>query len=86
MKLNPPETAPLDGTMFLGRFVISKHLEYLVHKNDLLPTMWSVATCHFRAVKNIKGLGRFSNQCLQLCELRGWLPMPQIDDEGNVLL
>jgi len=84
MKLNPPDTAPCDGTMFLGRFVIREYLKYVVHEDDLLPTMWSIATCNFRAVANVKGLGRFSNQCFQICDLRGWLPMPQIDDQGNV--
>jgi len=76
MKLNPPETAPRDGSLFLARFARRTRLvpAMLVLKEDF-PARWVEA--------KYDDYG-FYNQPYDESDLTGWLPMPQIDKEGDV--
>jgi len=61
VKLNPPETAPKDGSLILA------------YNNTNFPviTRWNPRSGVW--------MGTFTG-----FELHGWLPLPTIDDEGNV--
>jgi len=84
MKLNPPETAPHDS-LVLGHF---KGMD------SMIPMAWDyVFACWviprekaqvYRDQSNDRGAVSFQNDCLHRDELTGWMPMPTIDDEGNV--
>jgi len=77
MKLNPPETAPKDGTPILACFYFSTSLLY---------TLWSKAQhCWLAAYLDAYIDTRtFDTRDYDTDEMRGWLPLPTIDDEGNV--
>jgi len=71
MKLNPPETAPKDGSVILVWFGKYK---------TPLPVTWSDNA--YMWVVDVGARGAKTH--LFPDSLRGWLPMPQIDEEGNV--
>jgi len=77
MKLNPLETAPKDGRTILALFEGGKYLYSAIWCNDRETGTgcWTVAL----GLDN----GFFSINPLPNRKLTGWLPMPQIDDEGN---
>jgi len=74
MKLNPPETAPKDGTEILAIFDDGQYLHSAVWNNS--SSVWMVAF----------GLdtGYFAVCPFPSDSLSGWLPMPEIDNEGTV--
>jgi len=87
MKLNPPETAPKDGTIILALFNSSRNLapaiwclfqdhlgehDFWIHACPLIDKDEPEFIYGFDSVKHFEW------------EMRGWLPMPQIDEEGNV--
>jgi len=77
MKLNPPETAPKDGVI----------LAIFRNRCQLLPAVW-VKPMNFWAVAvtedTDEGRRFLERQYFDPKLLRGWMPMPTIDDEGNV--
>jgi len=86
MKLNPPETAPRDGSTFLADFgwqALSS-----TFWNDF-KKRWRVAVAYPRLrIRKGEVIGaeyRYVNLNIYEREMVGWLPMPQIDDQGNVL-
>jgi len=74
MKLNPPETAPRDGTTILI------HLDKL----KICPAAWSVSD-HVWMVAHAAKEWQFRVFPVSHKYVTGWLPLPQIDDEGNVI-
>jgi len=82
MKLNPPETAPKDGSVFLGRFGCRLYLQaamYTTFEDEDSDRPW-----HWVAALPVKERGSLLNQVFGPYVLTGWLPMPKIDEEGNV--
>jgi|GEM_PF-2477322 len=87
MKLNPPETAPKDGTIILALFKTTK---------NLVPAVWCLFQDSFgeheywdhacTAINEDEPefIYGFDSVKHYEYEMRGWLPMPKIDDEGNV--
>jgi len=73
MKLNPPETAPRDGTPILACFYLS---------NSLLYAYWSKSQDSWLAA--YIGARDFDTHYYDTDEMLGWLPMPKADDKGNV--
>jgi len=79
MKLNPPETAPKDE-LILALFGQVKYL-YPAVWNDRYG-IWEFAVRAYAPRGNgsqVEAEEEWDN------ELTGWLPMPQIDDEGDVI-
>jgi len=74
MKLNPPETAPKNGSVFIAKFGGHERL-WLTFRNSRNDG-WIVA------MKTETG---FTSAYSDDEFLSGWLPMPAIDDEGNVI-
>jgi len=74
MKLNPPETAPKDGTEILATFYKSKQLQ---------PTVWNIKDAVWLMAFAYEG--SFLIFSAQMKAMTGWLPMPTIDDQGNVI-
>jgi len=79
MKLNPPETAPKDGTLILAKF----------GRRELEPAVWisryrEWKVSRFHKPKDWGDLPTFVCWEFEEDKLRGWLPLPNIDDEGNV--
>jgi len=72
MKLNPPETAPRDGTGILISFD-QKPMRYAFWNRTY--ERWIVAFYQE---------GEFISPHIRHERLDCWLPMPQIDNEGNV--
>jgi len=78
MKLNPPETAPKNA-LILAAF-----------GTDLFPAVWNERSCAWdlACVESLIDGGRkwyeFELDEKEREEITGWLPMPTIDDEGNV--
>jgi len=81
MKLNPPETAP-KGAMILADF-----------GHGLVPAIWSSydkdwsvaeveAYCPGDSYDEYRG---FTNSEDNRLEMLGWLPLPKIDEDGNVV-
>jgi len=83
LKLNPPETAPRDE-LILGRF----HSRRGPHPTiwDSFREWWVVLTL---SQTLHLGMGKtervFRSAFFPEQALRGWLPMPTIDDQGNVI-
>jgi len=81
MKLNPPETAPKDR-------VILADFGY----RHLSPAIWSpygerwcIAAIAQAEYGDEEPEMYFENECFMSPRMRGWLPLPKIDDEGNVI-
>jgi len=87
MKLNPPETAPRDE-MILGRFHIRRGPHPTIW--DPFREWWVVLTLSqtLHLGMNKTGMNKteriFRSAFFPKEALRGWLPMPTIDDQGNV--
>jgi len=79
MKLNPPETAPKDGRTILAVFEGGKYLHSAIWHND--SQTWTGNWVVALGLDN----GFFSITPRPYKKLTGWLPMPQIDGEGNVI-
>jgi len=79
MKLHPPGTAPKDGSVFLARFK---------GRTELSPAAWvppDNQSFHDAYWVEAHLYGEdFSGTRRIMASLTGWLPMPQIDAEGNV--
>jgi len=80
MKLNPPETAP-KNEVILADF----------GEGNFMPAIWNPADRNWSTVLTVDTDPRFPPQTVYFEDtameprfLRGWLPMPQIDDQGNV--
>jgi len=73
MKLNPPETAPKDGSVFFGHFYRTQQL--WPAKWDVTPGKWSVVGYANRG---------FLAMHVDEQDLTEWTPLPTIDHEGNV--
>jgi len=73
MKLNPPETAPKKATAIMA----------CVNGIDLYPAVWNVAAKVWLVAYATLG-GHFAVCPIPYKSVTGWLPMPQIDEEGNV--
>jgi len=78
MKLNPPETAPRDGTMILAK-----------SEEGIFRAAWSECHRYWIVGKFIKNSGKPASIFFKVSgfkheEMIGWLPLPAIDDEGNV--
>jgi len=84
MKLNPPETAPRNA-LVLGHF---KGMTTMIPMTwDYVFACWVVPREKaqvYRDRSNDRGAVSFRNDDLHPDALIGWLPLPQIDDEGNV--
>ena len=76
--MNPPETAPRDGTVFLAHIEGCPWMVPCVW-NDALK-MWNYANLAQYPIS--KGVERyFENECRLADALLGWLPMPEIENE-----
>jgi len=97
MKLNPPETAPRDGTAFLANFGTNRLA--ITAMSGWEPHLWLATESGPEPKRMIEDYGRFPHMAVPIgmCnkawlmsrhyqedEMVGWLPMPQIDKEGNV--
>jgi len=85
MKLNPPETAPL-SRVIIGHFKNRKNMVLTIWDAGL--GRWFVpifAHEYHPEVNKVKSVRLFNPQTYLKSELLGWLPMPKIDDEGNVI-
>jgi len=71
MKLNPPETAPMNGKPILASFYLCG-LSYAIWAEDL--GYWVVADADVDGFDDVE---------FEAEDLRGWLPMPKIDKEGK---
>jgi len=75
MKLNPPETAPKNGNVFPAYFKLG----------PIRPAIWNDK---YGVLVTVLGMGQddtyFESQDRNPDEMIGWLPLPTIDDEGNV--
>jgi hypothetical protein len=72
-RLNPPETAPKDGTPILGAFGWMR----------LQPAVWSKADGTWQTAANCFGESEESETWWETdyeleCSIRGWLPWPEV--------
>jgi len=81
MKLNPPETAPKDGEI-LASF---DNVFLLLATWNFFESAWSVSILHTRTVGSYPTQIWYKSHVIEHKHLRGWLPMPKIDDQGNVI-
>jgi len=84
MKLNPPETAPKDGagTAIMGDFGTDR-IMYAVWNG--YEQKWLCAFSQSKCYMPLpKGDFHIEKTYHPHSDLRGWLPLPTIDDEGNV--
>jgi len=80
MKLNPPETAPKKGAIF-AKFNGSQLLPAVWDSNG---HAWNVAMT-FAIKVNVKPLPvQFESINILPERLTGWIPIPRIDEKGNV--
>jgi len=77
MKLNPPDTAPDDGTVILARFAIP----------GIVPARWDASEGRWWAAyaldysdEDMPHANRFLCCHVRHVYLRGWLPMPTLDN------
>jgi len=89
MKLNPPETAPKDGCQFLAVFgsdaILPRLASWVGERTGGLPVHCSGHLDmhgHWAAV--VSTSSGFITMYWKEENLHGWLPMPKIDEEGNV--
>jgi len=76
MKLNPPETAPKNGITILGFF----------DQDYLLPATWLFGRKKWAvALAGGDEDDGFFNDHKSDESLRGWMYLPDVDDEGNVI-
>jgi len=80
MKLNPPETAPKNA-FILADFGHRFLLLAIWSEPD---SAWSTAMSAASQIDGEEWEMYFETETFQHKYLRGWLPMPEIDDEGNV--
>jgi len=80
MKLNPPETAP-KNKFILADFGYGFLLLAIWSEPD---SAWSAAMSNGNLIGDEEWEMYFETETFLPQYLRGWLPMPQIDDEGNL--
>jgi len=90
MKLNPPETAPKDGTVFLvcldvstpGFHDLEFHTAFYEPAHDVILYSYADIDDYFIDDEQKDGCRTFhTDNCTGSKEFIGWLPMPKVD--GN---
>ena len=72
-KLNPPESAPKDLTVFLGEFGWCYLLPTVWNPHD---EKWVTATVQACGMDSGHDDVYFSSETERECDLKGWLPLP----------